>query len=165
MSRPNLNFVIAYILLVGLPVLGLVGVLRAGRTLTAPISVDGVWKVEAHADQVAALPCSGTSFLRNTSLLISQSGRSLMLSFDSGSRNTASGIIDGHSVRASALPMPDYSAEVGCGSNRLLSLNATVDVQSGLRSMVGNMTVEGCSSCGPVGFHAIRQGSAGTVTH
>ena len=47
MPHTNRNFVVAYILLVGLAVARLRGVLKSGRSLTAPISVDGTWKVEA----------------------------------------------------------------------------------------------------------------------
>ena len=47
MSPTNRNFVMAYIVLVGLPLLGLVGVLRNGRALSAPVSVEGRWTFQA----------------------------------------------------------------------------------------------------------------------
>jgi hypothetical protein len=159
MSRTNLNFVIAYIFLVGLPVLGLAGVLRAGRTLTAPVSVDGVWKVDADAAQFAALPCFGPSFPSNLSLSITQSGRSLVLNLNSGSNVIASGsaLSAGFTIKGSAMPTPKYSAETGCGSGSQLSVNAVVDAKSDPRTLMGTMTVDGCSNCAAVGFHAVRQ--------
>lgn len=159
MSRTNLNFVIAYIFLVGLPVLGLAGVLRAGRTLTAPVSVDGVWKVEADAAQVAALPCFGQSFPENMSLSIAQSGRSLLLNLNSGSNVIASGsaLSAGSAIKGSVVPTARYSAETGCGSGSQLSVNAVVDAKSDPRTLVGTMRVDGCSTCAAAEFHAVRQ--------
>src|SRR5208283_757233 len=43
MSRTNRNFVFAYTFLVILPLAGLAGILKTGRNLTAPVSIDGVW--------------------------------------------------------------------------------------------------------------------------
>jgi hypothetical protein len=52
---------IAYALPVGLPILGLVRVLTAGRNLTVPISVNGVRKFERDASRLAAMPCGTLS--------------------------------------------------------------------------------------------------------
>ena len=57
MVQSNRNFIIAYILLVGLPVLGLVGVLKTGRGVAAPISLDGTWTLQADSSRLASLPC------------------------------------------------------------------------------------------------------------
>jgi hypothetical protein len=54
MSHTNRNFVVAYTLLVGLPLLGLAGVLRSGRNITAPISIDGTWKIETQSSSTQA---------------------------------------------------------------------------------------------------------------
>ena len=60
MSRTNRNFLIAYVVLVVLPIAGLFGVLKHGRSLAAPISVDGVWRLDADLSQIAALPCGSS---------------------------------------------------------------------------------------------------------
>lgn len=54
MSPANRKFVVAYILLVGLPVLGLIGVLRVGRKLAAPVAVRSTVKLEANPTAAAA---------------------------------------------------------------------------------------------------------------
>src|SRR5258708_37965571 len=78
MSHTNRNFVIAYIFLVALPVLGLVGVLKSGRTLSAPFSVDGAWKIEPGAGSLSSSPCSAfLSSVLNAPISISQSGKTL----------------------------------------------------------------------------------------
>ena len=102
MPHTSRNFVVAYVLLVGLPLLGLAGVLRSGRSLVAPISIDGTWKVEGDTGNVSNQSCGKTvSSLVNTTLLISQSGKSLALTFDNPAKTAASGILDGKNLKAS----------------------------------------------------------------
>jgi hypothetical protein len=157
MSNTNRNFIIAYILLVGLPILGLVGVLKRGRSLTAPISVDGVWQVQADPVQVAALPCGKTlAYTPDTALAISQSGRNFTLTLVNGPKSSGSGVLDGTALKASVVPSAAWSEEAGCGNGRELSLVATVDPKSDPRSLAGMLSVSNCPSCAPVKFHAVR---------
>jgi hypothetical protein len=155
MSHTSRNFVVAYILLVGLPLLGLAGVLRSGRSLTAPISVDGVWKIETDAGRTTALSCDkpASAF---SSVVISQSGKSLVLTFNNASKTVSSGVLEGKSLRASGVPVRDLSSN-GCGDNQPLTVTATVDPITEPRSMTGVLSVDACPSCVPVKFHAVRQ--------
>jgi hypothetical protein len=163
MSHTNHPFVFAYVLLVGVPLLGLAGVLRTGRTLTPPISVDGVWRVEANTSHLPPQSCSKAfSSLANSSFVISQSGKSLVLTFGGPSKTIASGVIEGKSVTASTGPGVS-SIDLGCGADQSLVLTATVDSKSEPRSLAGVLAVNNCASCMPVEFHAVRQprGQAG----
>lgn len=164
MSKTNRNFVIAYVLLVGLPILGLVGILKSGRNLTAPISIDGVWQLQADPAQLASMSCGkalGDS--SNTTLSISQSGKNFSLGFGSinpsnGLRSVASGVVDGTSLRASLIPASATSAaDGGCGHGRELTLVATVNPKADPRSLAGTLSINGCPSCTPVEFNAVRQ--------
>jgi hypothetical protein len=160
MFRKNLKFVISYLIFVGVPVIGLAGILRAGRALAAPVSVGGVWKVDGNANAAAldALPCVGRFLPRNTSLSIMQSGRNLKLSLNNGSKVTAwgSGLSDRRAIKGSLAASQLSEDEIACGSERRMTLSATVDTDSAHRSMSGTMAVDGCSSCQPVEFHAVR---------
>ncbi len=157
MSNANRNFIIAYILLVALPIVGLLGVLKNGRTLTAPISVDGMWQLQADPARLASLPC-GKTLGQNpeTALAISQSGRNFTLSLANGPKSTASGVLDGTTLKASLVPAAAWSEETGCGARRELTLVATVDVKTDPRSLTGMLSVSDCPSCGSVEFHAVR---------
>ena len=162
MSRTSSNFVVAYILLVGLPLLGLAGVLRTGRSLTAPSSVDGVWKFEADANSVSPQGCAKiASPLANASAVISQSGKSLVLTFNGPSKIVASGSIEGKSLTAAINPAPDTSGAV-CSGGQIVSFTATVDPKSEPRALAGVLTMNGCSSCAPIPFHALRQARVAT---
>lgn len=163
MFRKSLKFVIAYVVLVGVPVIGLAGILRAGRSLSAPVSVEGVWKLErdASTSHAYALSCIDRLFLQNTTLSIKQSGRDLALTVSSGSKAIAlgSGSSDRRSIRGAVTVSPAESGERACGSEQSIVLSATVDGEPVHRSMLSTITVEGCSSCAPLEFHAIRQSS------
>jgi hypothetical protein len=156
MSHTNRNFVIAYILLVGLPVVGLVGVLKSGRALAAPISVDGIWQLQVDPAQVSALPCGKLlAYTPDTALAISQSGKNFTLSLTNGSKSTASGVLDGTTLKASLVPAA-RSDEPGCGNGREISLVATVDPKAEPRLLAGELSVSSCPSCASVEFHAVR---------
>ncbi len=152
MSRTSRNFVVAYILLVGLPLLGLAGVLRSGRNLAAPISVDGTWTVQGVTKTLGGHACA--ALLSSSALSISQSGK--ILTFSLGTARPAfSGTIEGRDLKAS-LPMGD-SAHAGCAGNQVLVLTAVVDPKSDPRSLTGTLSIDGCPSCLPVEFRALRQ--------
>jgi hypothetical protein len=157
MAHSNRNFVIAYVLLVLLPVLGLVGVLRHGRGLNAPLSVDGVWRWQADSSRLAMLPCA-ESLLSNQdpTLTISQSGANLVLDFNNRAKAAASGVIEGTTLKASIVRPPGEVSEAGCTGGRALSLTATVDPKADPRSLVGMLSASGCPACAPVEIRASR---------
>ncbi|HLZ41760.1 MAG TPA: hypothetical protein VKQ11_12405 [Candidatus Sulfotelmatobacter sp.] len=155
MSRTNRNFVIAYVVLVGLPLAGLAGVLRAGRSLAAPISVDGTWKVEADTSRVGPAPCSqAITALSNSSLLISQSGKSLILTFSDGPRSVSAGVLNGRTMSAPLMLEP--SSGSGCMAAQAMTLVAAVDEQAEPRTLSGSFSLNDCPSCGPITFRAVR---------
>jgi hypothetical protein len=158
MSNTNRNFIIAYIVLVGLPIVGLAGALKSGRTLTAPISVDGAWILQADPVQLAALPCAKSLVsVQDTTLAISQSGTNFTVSFANWPKSIGFGKIEGTKLTASLMP-PDLSTnQSGCGSARELSIVATVDGKADSRSLLGTFSVNDCPSCATVRFHGFRQ--------
>jgi hypothetical protein len=157
-AHPNRNFILAYIFLVGLPIVGLLGVLKSGRGLKAPLSIDGVWQLQADPTQLAALPC-GKALTDNpdTALAISQSGLNFTLSFANGPKSISSGVLDGTAIKASITPAGDWSAQQTCGNDRELTLIATLDPQANPHSLAGELSVANCSECKSVPFHATQQ--------
>jgi hypothetical protein len=156
MSRTNRNFVIAYILLVGLPLAGLVGVLRTGRSLRAPISIDGTWKIEADVSRLKSTPCSQVLYsLANSPVLISQSGKTFVLTFNNGPKTSAAGVLEGQTL--SVLLTLEPVSGSGCMAAQPLTLVATVDPHSEPRSLTGSLAINDCASCAPLEFHAVRQ--------
>ena len=157
-SHPNRNFLVAYILLVVLPIVGLLGVLKSGRKLSAPVSIDGLWRLQVDAASLATLPC-GKALAENpeTALAISQSGRNFTITLANGPKSTSSGVVEGTSVNASITPSPEWSAQAGCGTDQGLALVATVDANASPRTLSGQISASHCPSCSAIEFHAVRQ--------
>ncbi len=150
MSSTSRNFVVAYVFLVGLPLLGLAGVLRSGRHLTAPVSVDGSWKLEASSTVGKTSSCGAVSMLLSAPLLISQSGTNLVVTFGSG-KTMVPGSLDKKSLRTS---IPDGESGSTCGP---AILTAQIDAKSEPRLMNGQLSFLGCQSCAPFEFRGVRQ--------
>ena len=157
-SSANRNFVIAYVLLVALPLLGLAGVLRSGRGLVAPISVDGVWKFGVNSANLPTGRCGKSlASLQDSLVSISQSGKYLVVSLKNGPPAAGSGVIDGTTLNAT-IPLPDISAsEPGCGGDTMLALRATVTAKAESRSMQGTISVNECPTCSTMSYQAVRQ--------
>jgi len=148
-SPTNRNFIVAYILLVGVPLLGLAGVLKAGHALTAPISIDGSWTL-------ATSPATGFGqTLQNSVLTISQSGNGLVVSINGGLNTTGAGTLAGATVDA-ALPLP-ATAAYQCGNDATLALNAAIDSKAEPKTMLGTISVKGCASNADLSYRAVRQ--------
>src|ERR1700674_2712657 len=115
MSGVNRNFVLAYIFLVILPLVGLAGILKAGRHVTAPVSIDGLWTLRVDSAHIDSLPCGkALTAVPNETIVIAQSGRTFALSFPSGSRLAGSGDLNGTTLRALLTP-PRESQDSNCG--------------------------------------------------
>jgi len=155
MSSTNRRFVVAYILLVGLPLAGLAGVLKNGRHLTAPISIDGTWKVEANAASAPSDACAKTiSSLLASNLVISQSGKTLAVNFTSGTKTPFAGSLNGREISA------PLGAASGCTDDQEVTLTASVNPDIEPKSLTGNVSVATCASCAPMAFRAVRQPKA-----
>jgi hypothetical protein len=152
-ASTNRKFVVAYIVLVGLPLLGLAGVLKSGRNLTAPISIDGTWKIEADLTSIGSRSCANAlSSVLSSPLTISQSGLKLVVS-SAKAKTVSLATIDGTKINASLVP----SADSGCGSDQTLTLVADVNRNASPRTLTGQLTASDCSSCAPIEIHATKQ--------
>jgi hypothetical protein len=69
-----------YLILVGLPVLGVSAVIRAGQEIEPPASFGGGWEIEVWPDST----CHKAQFPDTLSLTIEQSGPALTLRFSKG---------------------------------------------------------------------------------
>ena len=157
MSGSSRNFVLAYVFLVILPLVGLAGILRAGRSVTAPVSIDGLWTMRVDSAQLDSLPCGKMlAAAPEKTIAIAQSGRSFVLIFPSGPKVTASGTLDGTSLSA-WLKWPAESADNSCVAGSQLAVLAQLDRKTGGTLLNGTLTSADCPSCAPVEFRAERQ--------
>jgi hypothetical protein len=156
-----------YILFVGVPLLALVGILRAGSHLTAPVALHGDWSVQADFGPWQGVPC-GALLINSQPLLLSidQSGSDLTLTLNDPAKTALPGTIDGFSLSTTfssgrggtaLAPRPDG----GCLGSQSLRIQAAVNQHEKQRSLAGTFRLDGCASCPPIAFAATRQMPAG----
>ena len=152
-----------YILLVGVPLLALVGILRAGKHLTAPVALRGNWSVQADFGPWQGVPC-GALLINSQPLLvrIDQSGSNLTLTLNDPAKTALPATIDGFSLsttfsagRGGTAPAPRPDA--GCLGSQSLRIQAAVKQHEKQRSLAGTFNLDGCASCPPIAFSATRQ--------
>jgi hypothetical protein len=125
---------VGYILLVGVPLVGLLGILEAGRSIAAPMSVGGDWVLDVDP---AACP-SGVARLRQPVLSIVQSGTDALVTLNDGRATQMPATIAGAALNASAL-------------------RATIAGKPNQRALTGTLQLDGCP---PLTFRATRQAPA-----
>ena len=155
-----------YVILVGLPVAGLLGILRVGRALTPPPAIGGEWTVRTALP--AGLPESCAALLRpaarQPALALSQSGVYLSLTFR-GERATTTldGRLRGDSLFADAAPRSrPASRGEECDVRDGLRLDAALESEStgGPARLDGTLAIAGCGGCAPARLTAVRDPAA-----
>jgi hypothetical protein len=153
----------AYFLFVGLPLLALVGILRAGSHLTPPLAVRGDWSVLADFSNWRHAPCE--AYLTNLfepSLKITQSDKDVWIELSSTEKVIMVGTINASTLVAASLDAPAktqlmFMPGAGCPNPKSIRLQAEVKGQAKQRSLTGTFTLDGCTSCPAIAFSAFRQ--------
>jgi hypothetical protein len=137
MSVARLRAPLVYLALVGLPVAGLIGVLRAGTGLEAPPAIAGEWVLEAGA----ASTCAGTE-----RIAIEQSGRFLQVRSATEGSEATEAHLDGARLAATLRP-----AEGPCAG-------AAVALEGSFADGVleGQLSTDACPPCASTPLRARR---------
>jgi hypothetical protein len=147
--------VLQYILFVGIPVFGVLGVLRIGSNLQAPVSVGGAWMITLDSQASSTVSCLFPSFeTGQLGLIILQSGPSLTIQFSDGDQITLEGEIQGTTILAATPDSSSYPVD--------LSLTAEVDRSVEPDQMQGMIDRAGCPA--PLPFQAVRMPGAQNVS-
>jgi hypothetical protein len=152
----NPRLIVAYILLVGLPLGALTTILRAGRQLTAPISMGGAWHLNADFHPMASTACGdflagiGQPFFK-----ISQSGEALVFVFNDSEKPEIAGRIHATSVTMGSGALEDGTPP--CTDAHALYLKAGIRKQGEERFLTGLLGINNCAKCPSIPFTAIRE--------
>lgn len=119
-----------------MPVLGLFGILEAGRSIPAPPAISGDWTLQFDP---AAQCVSGPAGLRQPALSISQSGTQALITVNDGHATTLEATIDGATLTA---------------KSPAAAISASIAGKPGARTLEGTLHFDGCP---PVAFRAVRQ--------
>ncbi len=151
-----MRHVLSYLLFVGIPLTGLLGVLRVGQWIEAPRAVHGYWAVQPMA--ASGRVC--TRYLltdADSTLLISQSGRQLTGSLGPGSEVGLRGSLTGNEISLEGVIQPEATPRyVGCTEGDTLRLTARFSASRGIRQLEARLWSSSCADCGAVGFTAAR---------
>jgi len=156
------RFIAGYLLFVGMPVAGLVACIKYGNALKAPVSMDGLWHVRSGSMRLADLPCMAEAVAaREPAVSVSQSGKFLSLSATSGPKIALTGTIEERTITLSAASPAIGFQGTGCEPYRHFNITATLGPGSQPKSLAGILSADGCASCAPVPFEAVRQAQSG----
>jgi hypothetical protein len=153
----NRRLLIEYLLMVGLPLLLLLGVLQRGRGLEAPAAVHGSWRLAVDESPGPASPCEERLGNLNGSLMeITQSGNYLDASVRSAENTALRGRSEGRSLWLESVPR-----ENSVLNGDLLRLTGTVANAGGGRVIQGTLLMPRLVDCAPRGFRALSPEGAG----
>lgn len=145
---------IAYVCLVGIPLLGLIGIVHEGQHLNAPASVNGNWSVEGDFAAWAGKPCADLlTAEKRPALNISQSGSMLSIVLGDAQVAPLTGTIEGTTLTA-GVEDPTPSGSASC--NAAIRVKATASKDREQRRLMGILQLNTCASCAPVAFLAIH---------
>lgn len=154
MSRKKL--VVAYLFLVGAPLLGLLGILRTGQRLAAPASVAGAWNLEGQFSTLTDAACRKLiSDIGRPFFTISQSGPHLTFTLNNPQQTTLPGMIQQSMVSTGDDAFANGSSR-GCAQPQAIHLQAELSQRGVQRSLAGTLTIAGCAECATIPFRAVR---------
>jgi hypothetical protein len=148
-----------YLLLVGLPLVGLLGVLRAGQGLHAPPTVQGTWRTIA----AGTGPGARTAFLpmsrgeHPAQVEVQQSGTYLSVAIG---QLRLSGRLRGDSLVAHAHSPAASGGAEACGGARQMELHAALDRSAEPHRLTAVLSEPGRPACPQVQWTAEHQARA-----
>jgi|GEM_PF-2719768 len=149
--------ILVYMVLVGVPLLGLLGILRAGERMVPPRHVGGAWEIaDSSATGLQSL-CPGLGFPgMGAAIDVSQSGTRARVVLNDSLATPLDARIEG--LMLTARP----EREAGAYAGRELRLAAALDTLADPMALRGTVSVAGCDACPTVPFHAVRAAPTGT---
>jgi hypothetical protein len=151
-----MRHLISYLLFVGVPLAGLLGVLRVGQGIEPPRAVHGSWAVQP----MAATGRVCTRYLlsdADSTLIISQSGRQLSGTLGPGAEVGLKGSLTGDRISLEGVIQPGTTPRhVACTEGDTLRLTARFSATGKVRQLEARLWSSACADCGAVGFTAAR---------
>lgn len=160
----TMRAVLLYLILVGLPVAGILGLLRVGQTLSAPIFLAGKWNAQLAPQDPRELAGEGSLLLPGPiTLTIKQSGPNLLLTFEEDPKTTFVGNIRDVTINAGMVRQGATAPVVENGTIPI-SFQARVERQTERDRLVGVLIFEDGLSRTEVPLTALRQGEVRKAT-
>jgi len=152
------KIIFLYIILVGILFVALLGILKIGETIKAPIDVSGKWNVNNEFAKEISSSCTPVYLpIKNPGFLIDQSGIHLTLIFNDAAKTEMHGILEKDSIFFSnnfTLSQGNFK-----GQDRKAQVNFSVDVlQHGgnVYQLKGAWLTPNCGNNDIINFSAVR---------
>lgn len=143
---------VEYLLMVGVPLILLLGVLHQGRTLKAPTEIQGSWKFALNGSTPMGSCDPGAWDVDGFAMSISQSGSYLSATMFSSGQRELRGRSEGSDLWFESVELNGPSL-----SSDLLRLTGTVKNENGRKLIRGTLLMPRRVDCAPVGFEARLQ--------
>lgn len=147
--------ILIYFGLVGLPLLGVLGILRVGAGLEAPPDIGGTWRAGLAPSAQLVPPCVELGH-EMPSFDVSQSGIHVGVTLHDAARTRLDGRLTGTRLWGQAPRLPLVGTARNACPDATLELAADVSSDGRERLLVGNLWAGGCAACAPVSFRAER---------
>ncbi|HVC18936.1 MAG TPA: hypothetical protein VNE16_02585 [Vicinamibacterales bacterium] len=141
-----------YLVMVGVPVIGILIVLELGRSLTAAPAIAGRWQIEPAAPLHRLAACLSGGTPADLVLSISQSGQ--YLAGRLGRADASAGMALEGTLRARTVSLTAAAPADGCSGPLVLS--ATIVGDGAGRRLQGALHERACPRCGKVPITARR---------
>lgn len=145
-----------YLALVGLPLVGLLVILRYGEGLNAPASIGGYWVIEPVRAEIEGSVCPPLDVpAHGADLSISQSGRYVEVRVEDAGI-MATGTFDGRTLTARGRAIGAELTEE-CPASVAVDLSFTFEGEaSAPERFSGRWNAPGCGPCSSASFHGMR---------
>jgi hypothetical protein len=146
----------SYLLFVGVPLAGLLGVLKVGQGLEAPLAVHGAWAVQPMPAPTRV--CTRyLLFGADSSLTISQSGRELTAVLGPAHDVALRGALYRDELTLEGVVQPAATPRhVACTVGDTVRLEGRVSSAAPLRELEARLWFSACADCGPTEFRVAR---------
>jgi hypothetical protein len=152
------RLVIGYCFLVGMPLLGVLLILKLGEGIRALPSIQGSWVMEARGEQTPAGECASLfSEFSGQTLTVSQSGRFLAASWEHRPRMRLRGLLEGDEFTLLAVGRAEGACQTAS-----LRIDGCVVRAGRKRGLDARLSVPECAACGELRLVSVS-GGGGTA--
>lgn len=154
-----MKIILLYVTLVGLLLLGLLGILRVGTKLNAPVNVSGKYEINSEFVNIIDKSCTPLVFHKaEPQLSIEQSGVYLTAKFNDVNKTEMSGRLENSKLIFSQLIQANKDAAKVCGSEIKAELSIKI-IQSDTDSdeLAGTWIIPDCGTNAQIKFSAVKK--------
>lgn len=155
--------VFLYLVLVGFPVLGILGLLRVGQTLSAPSSLAGRWNAQLGVP-TSLVSSAGDPLIHPgaTILSITQSGPQVLLTFDDIQKQPLIGTVQDSVIYARFVP--ESASDTSGLATAAIYFQGRIDRQTDQARLLGVLTFDRGPVRTEVPLTAVRQSESRATT-